>query len=517
MKLKNNNLEKDLLSFKTNINKQLKEKLGKDIPSLIDNTFEKKKIIIQKNMKKTNDKINDTIKNLNDELSAKISSLNEIISKEMSSKEENNHQEIEQIKQCLNSFKKNFSVLDEKVLNMPTTLSFNNFKKEMDEKTDNDRKSLNIDILNIKNILNNVRDQLNDHLCDKRDHDNITFLMKIIENVSIDIQKLNDFKKIVEEKDKRKAIIDTSKFVKQEGFNEAITNINKNIDSNKKEFSEIRLDIDSIRTKDLNIKANLRDLKNLEDSVFSKMETLKETIKNNFVEKSMLVKNLKYIELQTKDLIEESHKKAEKRENWLLSKKPLNSQLCASCESYIGDLKSNNNNNKFIAWNKYPMKESIDKLFRINAGFSKVLQMANYDDHKNEKIRSNSMNNSKEEKCYSSADEDKNKKYENIPNLKKGKRRIRIPKNISQNKSCSQIDEYEYTGTLPKISRQKSTNFIDLSEDAKKVNNNKIKSRSLITDEEIRKKNEDIDKELEKPVIKKIYRKFGENQEKKED
>ena len=520
IKSKNNILEKDLLSFKTNITKQIKENFGNDIPSLIDKSFEKKSLVIKKSIKKENDKINDDINNIKNELNEKLSALNESISKEISSKEEKNTLELEQMTNSLNSFKKDLSLLDEKLLNLVTILAFNNYKKEMDEKMENDKKSINLEILNIKSNLGVVKDQLNDHLCDKKDHDNLTFLMRIVENITNEVKILLNFKKIVEEKDKRKVVIDNSKYVKQEGFNEVINNINKNIDNNKKEFNEIRLDLDNIKTKDLNVKANLRDLKNLEDTVFSKMEELKETIKNNFVEKIMLVKNLKYLELQTKELIEESQKKSEKHENWLLSKKPFNGHLCASCESYIGDLKQNTNS-KYIAWNKYPMKESIDKIFRINAGFSKILQMSNHSiENRHEKMKSNSFNNSKEEKGYSSAEEDKNKKYEKIPNFKKGKNRIKIPKNINQSKNCSQIDDYDAASSLPKISNLKSINFNIFSEESKKVNNSNIRSKSLIYDEETNTRKEDndnIDKESEQPIITKIYRKFAENQENKDE
>ena len=89
------------------------------------------------------------------------------------------------------------------------------------------------------------------------------------------------------------------------------------------------------------------------------METLKETIKDKSVEKNMLIKNLKYLELQAKQLIEEN-KKSDKPENWLLAKKPFNGHLCASCEAYLGDLKPITNS-KYIAWNKYPAKELIEK------------------------------------------------------------------------------------------------------------------------------------------------------------
>ena len=163
---------------------------------------------------------------------------------------------------------------------------------------------------------------------------------------------------MTEEKERRKAIIDNAKFVKPETFNEAISNLKKMIENNKKEFSEIRFDMANIRENDLTNKASFKDLKNLEDTIFDRMDKLKDIVKDNFVEKKMLVKNLKYIEMQTKHLIDES-KKVEKQDNWLLAKKPINAHLCASCEAYLGDLKPITNSN-FVMWNKYPQKNKDD-------------------------------------------------------------------------------------------------------------------------------------------------------------
>ena len=263
------------------------------------------------------------------------------------------------------------------------------------------------------------------------------------------------------------------------------------------------------------------------------METLKETIKDNFVEKNMLVKNLKYLELQTKHLIEEN-KKTEKQESWLLAKKPFNGHLCASCEAYIGDLKPNTNS-KFVAWNKYPPSSSIDKIFRINAGFSKVLQMVNQD--RNDRSKSNSLNNSKEERNCSSA-EDK-RKMEKIPNYK-GKSR---DKHFKQNNSSTQIDDNEFAGTLPRISMKKNNkgstdNIFSERNKTNSGNNNNYsnntsaniktrKSRKLVeengSDSEIKNNkkiveiDDDEDKELQKPKITKVLRKVGENAKKDKD
>ena len=521
IKSKQQTLERDFSLFKTNTTGQLKEKLGNEIPSMIESAIENKINSIQKIIKRENNKINEDLNNLNNDLNQKISDLNNNITKQISLNEEKNNLELEQIKTNYQSIKENLSLINEKIGNMITTLTFNNFKKEINEKIENEKKVINLEISIIKNTLNNVKNQLNDHLYDSRDHDNLVSLMKIVDNISINIQKLLEFKKIFEEKDKRKAIVDNSKYVKQDGFNEAINNIHRSIDNNKKEFSEIRSDIDNIRTKDLNIKANLRDLKNLEDNIFTKMETLKETIRDNFVEKNMLVKNLKYLELQTKQLIEESKKKTEKQDSWILAKKPYNGHICASCESYIGDLKPNTNS-KYVAWNKYPAKDPIEKIFRINAGFSKVLQMVNQD-NRNERTKSNSLNNSKEERYCSSAEGDKNRKMERIPNYKSGKSSLGRDKNIHNN-SCTQIDDNDFPKVLPKILTQKSSSNILVDDSNKNKKNNNRKSRSLVEISDTKIKNIDENdndnnnnKELQKPKINKIFRKIGETLDKKED
>jgi len=58
----------------------------------------------------------------------------------------------------------------------------------------------------------------------------------------------------------------------------------------------------------------------------------------------------------------------EKSENWLIAKKPLDGNSCASCESYIGDIK---NTTQYLAWNKYPARESSqgDGKYRVKYYF----------------------------------------------------------------------------------------------------------------------------------------------------
>ena len=544
VKSKQQTLDKDFSLFKQNVTEKIKSKLENEIPSMLDNAFEKKMALIQKNFNKNIDKINEDMNSLNENYDQRLTDLNNNILKELSLKEEMNNQEIEQIKNKCRSLKENLAITNEKLMNMITTLTFNNLKNELNDKIESEKKITNLDISILKNSLNALKAQITEHLDDTRDHDNLIIVMKTMETSTANLKKLLEFKKIFEEKDKRKAIVDTHKFVRQEGFNEAISNIHKSIDSNRKEFSEIRLDIDCLRTKDLNIKANLRDLKNLEDTVLAKMETLKELIRDKYVEKTMLVKNLKYLELQTKQLIEET-KKNEKQENWLLAKKPFNGHLCASCEAYIGDLKPNTNS-KYVAWNKYPIKDPIDKVFRINAGFSKVLQMVHNQDNNNERAKSNSLNNSKEERNNSSAEIERKKH-----NYKSGRNSQGKDKNKSQNNYSTQFDDYELAGTLPRISVKKTNNMSSINvfseetnkssitnsnigskigQNNKSYNTSKIssnaafkKSRSLVDDFDTNVKNNnelnnnDDNKEVQKPKITKIYKKKGDSSDKNGD
>ena len=69
----------------------------------------------------------------------------------------------------------------------------------------------------------------------------------------------------------------------------------------------------------------------------------------------------------------------------VISKKPLNNYLCASCESYIGELKTKN---VYLPWNKIPSHDI--KKYRMGNGFSRMLQLVNMDLMKTaEKVNNN--------------------------------------------------------------------------------------------------------------------------------
>lgn len=81
-----------------------------------------------------------------------------------------------------------------------------------------------------------------------------------------------------------------------------------------------------------------------------------------FADKNEMAKSLKYLDAQLKHIIDFYIKRQEKADNWLLAKKPIGGFSCASCEAYIGNLKDNQ---EYLAWNQYPMREAGDKFYRV--------------------------------------------------------------------------------------------------------------------------------------------------------
>ena len=504
-------LQKDLFSFRTNTLGQNKENIEKKIPQMIDEAFNNKISPVQRNLTFELNQIKYNVTGLEKKYEEKINKLNEDTKNLDTTINEKLGADFESIKKGYEKIKNSLSLNSEKLSNAVTPLAFSKARREIEEKIEEEKKALNIAILEVKNATNSLTNQLIDHLNDSRNSDNIAYLMKKTETMNGNITKLLDFKKITEDKDKRKAVVDNSKYVKPETFNEGINNLKKMIENSKKEFTEIRFDIAAIREDELINKASLKDLKSLEDKIFERMEKLKDIIKENFVEKNMFVKNLKYLEFQTKNLIEEN-KKVEKADNWLLAKKAINPHLCASCDTYLGDLKPVTNSN-FVGWNRFPLNESARKIFKVNGGFSKVMNLVNQDISA-ERSKSNSENVSKERNSSSEDGKLKNKIY----NTNKGPReKILIP-----SKSYSRLDEIDNGKNLPKIFL-KNKNRMGENNTTQNKNYNLIKSSynniETVKKDEFYSNLKDLDEvpksyDDNNPKITKIYKRKGYSPEK---
>ena len=198
-------------------------------------------------------------------------------------------------------------------------------------------------------------------------------------------------------------------------------NVNEN-------FNHLRKLIDNILDS-LNNKSSFKDIKALEDDFNAKLEDLTLTNEKKYAERLETIKNIKFLDQQIKQIIEFYIKKSEKDTNWLIAKKPLNGNLCASCEAYIGDLKDNTN---YIPWNKYPNRD-VEKLYRLGNGFSKMLQMIQFDENDKKNAATSMPNNTIQHDVNEANNSNRDDFGKISENIKKGLPKIKT--NMNQTKS----------------------------------------------------------------------------------
>ena len=182
--------------------------------------------------------------------------------------------------------------------------------------------------------------------------------------------------------------VDFSQYVYKSDFE-------KHKKENEKEFAKIWEEIDKLKNlidqilTALKTKANLSDLEDLKNYLLGKIEELALASMKKFADKNETTNNFKYLEDQIKKILEmlQSQKPGSDTETWLLAKKPMNGYACASCESFIKDLREDSH--KFIPWNRMPLRDPGDKLYRMGNGFSKMLQMLNFDNNGNVSLSPN--------------------------------------------------------------------------------------------------------------------------------
>jgi len=240
-------------------------------------------------------------------------------------------------------------------------------------------------------VLNNnfsaLKNQINEFMADKTDHNNLNLLGKKFEAAQNILYRAQILMDDYEKEKKRYQNLDPKKVVTTDSYEEFKSNINKTINNFHKEFQEMKTEILDKNSKFLGSQASLKDLKNLEDDLLLKMDELYTSVNDKFAEKNLIIRNNKILELKMKHIVE-NYKKNDKSDTWLLSKIPIG-HLCASCESYLGDIKDTANT-KYVPWNKYPTKDSADKLYRVGAGYSRMLQMISPDNKNKVKNSSNS-------------------------------------------------------------------------------------------------------------------------------
>ena len=367
-----------------NSEEKIENKLNKEFPEYIDNLLSNKISELdtriahigqetEKNLKKVGDNLRDNLNNLQKNFEEKSNDTENKILK-MRATENNLSEKIkyitnEQFKEYvpLKTHKQLQTQLEEKMLSVKN--------QQMAE----------LEVLN--NNFSALKNQINEFMADKTDHNNLNLLGKKFEAAQNILYRAQILMDDYEKEKKRYQNLDPKKVVTTDSYEEFKSNINKTINNFHKEFQEMKTEILDKNSKFLGSQASLKDLKNLEDDLLLKMDELYTSVNDKFAEKNLIIRNNKILELKMKHIVE-NYKKNDKSDTWLLSKIPIG-HLCASCESYLGDIKDTANT-KYVPWNKYPTKDSADKLYRVGAGYSRMLQMISPDNKNKVKNSSNS-------------------------------------------------------------------------------------------------------------------------------
>ena len=368
-------------------------------------------------------------------------SINIFSSKKEEKKEEpkldlENHEKIQEITGHLSEIDKFLKNISQHIGLEQIKLDINSLKANISNcSTLDDMKEVRDREEELQRQITYLKEQLDDFNADQTDHEDIQNLKRKLESFAGEIHELDEnFKDLMNKKnlgnDNKKQLLDGSKYLEIKVYEEFKSQIIKEFKNVNDNFNHIRKLIDNILDS-LQNKSSFNDLKVLEEDLLAKIEDLRLTGIKKYADRVETNKNIRYLDQQIKQIIQIYIKKNDKDNNWLIAKKPLNGNLCASCESYIGDLRDNTN---YIPWNKYPNRE-VEKLYRLGNGFSKMLQMIQVDenDKKNAATTMNSQNN---ETIGGNKDDNFIKTSDNIEtNANFRKELPKIKSNMNQTKS----------------------------------------------------------------------------------
>ena len=381
-------------------------------------------------------------------------------------------------------------------------------KKELDNKLNIENiGSINLKLEEMENYEENLRKFIDDHANEIRlFKDKFANFFTILDDLRGQVFSLFEKQKSIIKKEKESVTkIDLEPLISKQEYNEDREKINKKID---KALAQETVNYQVIQELQTKLKGFVveTDLKNLEKNLTNILNENKYNISKKYVEKTDLQKNLRLLELKIKTLEETGSKE---NENCFLAKKPINGFLCASCETYIGDLK---NNEDVSTWNKLDNKKN-NKNYRFGHGFSTMIKMLNSNLLKKLENKSNDtndlmlMNNSQELRP----------KYLSLRKIKKNLPKIFLSNNmnikgaksmnISFNMNKSQNNE------VNERLHNNSINSINLNNNSLsqlEENDLKIKSKSIdktINENNINYFNKDII-EVEQPKVIKITKKI---------
>ena len=200
--------------------------------------------------------------------------------------------------------------------------------------------------------------------------------------------------------------LETNNFIQQTMLTQMKKEINSKLEKIKADLEHLSNNLETVSSS-LNSYPTNKDFSKFQNSIISIIEDFKSSLHKKYMERVEIQKALRLLENQIKSL-NESSKKNEGSDTWLLAKKPIGHYMCASCEANLKDLEQKDN---YVPWNKYPIRE--EKNYRLGHGYSRILEMVN------EEILKNFEN--RDSKGYVSDDDKKSRKSNS-----KGKNRSKL-------------------------------------------------------------------------------------------
>lgn len=299
------------------------------------------------------------------------------------------------------NIQKKYFNLEKKILSMSSNIKPEDLAKEINElkiiisskkPTQQDFYNLNEHVQALNGLIDSMKDDNDSLQTDfKKMRENVSSINKKCENIYL--QSINQNKN-GEDTEETKLInrnfllSKLEDYVEITEFHEFIKEQSKFGEKMRKEFETCKQFYEEV-IDTLKKAASVQDLKNLEDYLVDLLNEFKDKTSKSFPKRSEVNKNFKALELQIKQVYELVIKKDENKENWMLAKKPLGGFSCASCESYIGDLKENDEK---VFWNQMPDHEKETNVNRIGNGFSRILNMVNISrENDNKKIKNDNF------------------------------------------------------------------------------------------------------------------------------
>ena len=485
-------INNDLKAQDDKINKKLSEEISKLFGSLFT--------------EKTNE-INSSIDNLDKSIKQNnnnFESFKKLANEKFELLEQKFQDNLQDNQKVFKEIFKQTSQIEKRLDDFVELKTYNPKIKEIENKILNNYRELSNEIMQVSQIAEKNETAISDMKNDKTNKNNIILLSNKIDNLNDEISKLNDEVILFDSDRKKLDEINPNDYVYKNDFEDFIESNKKTIENLKKYTYEIRSMIDDIKISYSKGRVTLKDLKNLEDKIISKMMEFGEEINEKFAEKKFVLRNNRFLKVeinQKLDNYKSNEQKTEGTSGWLLSKKPIGGHLCASCESYIGDLQDNE---RYIPWNKIPTKGENDKLSKANPILSKMLQKLSTD----YKIK---RNNSTAE-LYASKLNNENSLEEtdnkiNLTNLTNKRKMVKLKDNITE----KNIKKKMIIKEIPKLKLVKkdlsNTNKYKINYD---ISSNTDKDEIVILPDNVIRNNkiEKEDDNIYQPKVMRIFKKL---------